>query len=110
MQRLSPATGFSVSGLWERALDLVFPPRCVSCREFGSFLCESCLAGVPRASPPRCLVCWMPEAAGRSCDDCRRGRPAFEGARSVFVYEAAAREAVHALKYAGLSALAPIMA
>jgi len=110
MQGLWPATRFSVSGLWERALDLVFPPRCVSCREFGAFLCKGCLAGVPQANPPRCLVCWMPEAAGRSCDDCRRGRPAFKGARSVLVYEAAAREAVQALKYNGVSALAPVMA
>ena len=52
----------------------------------------------------------MPEAAGRSCEDCLRQRPAFKGARSVFVYEAAAREAIHALKYKGVSALATAMA
>ncbi|MBI2912367.1 MAG: ComF family protein [Chloroflexi bacterium] len=107
-----------LSSVWERALDLVFPPRCVSCGAFGSFLCESCLAAAPRADPPRCPVCWMPVlsraegpgAAAGSCARCRRQPPAFVAARSAFVYDGAAREAVHALKYRGLSALAAAMA
>src|SRR2546427_639570 len=48
------------------ALDLVFPPRCVSCNRFAPLICDGCLATVTRADPPRCLVCWMPirEPAG----------------------------------------------
>jgi ComF family protein len=71
---------------------------------------------VTRAEPPRCLVCWMPGrrlggvAPERTCQRCRVVRPSFTAVRSVFVYEAAAREAVHALKFRGLSAIAPAMA
>lgn len=107
-----------VSALWDRALDLVFPPRCLACGAFGAFLCAPCLQAAPRADPPRCAVCWMPVlspaegpgAGGEACPRCRGEQPAFEGARSPFVHDGAARRAVHALKYDGVSAVAPAMA
>jgi len=98
-----------LSVAWRRTLDLVFPPRCVGCRSFGSFLCSHCLATTPRAQPPRCPVCWMP-GAGDVCGRCRSQPFAFEAARCPFVYDGAAREAVHALKYQGVSAVAEVMA
>ncbi len=110
MQQLDPTSSTPISSVWDRALDFVFPPRCVSCSEFGSFLCERCMADVSRANPPRCLACWMPATEQRACEDCGRHRPAFKGARAPFVFEAAARDAVHALKYKGVSALASLMA
>ena len=104
-----------LSAAWERTLDLVFPRRCVGCGVFGAFLCPECLAATPRARPPRCPGCWMSQAgrpAGDAelCERCRVGRPAFKAARCPFVYAGAAREAVHALKYDGLSAIAGTMA
>ena len=98
-----------LSVAWRRTLDLVFPPRCVGCRSFGSFLCSHCLATTPRAQPPRCPVCWMP-GAGDVCGRCRSQPFAFGAARCPFVYDGAAREAVHALKYRGVSAVAEVMA
>ncbi len=92
-----------------RALDIVFPPRCVSCREFGAFMCERCRASMTRAAEPRCALCWMLGPA-RECSRCRYRRPAFKAARAVFVYEGAARDAVHALKFRGVSAVARDMA
>ncbi len=98
-------------GLWQRALALLFPPRCVACGAFGSFLCPACRELAPRAAPPRCPVCWMPsDRRDAPCWSCRRESPAFEAARCPFVYRGAAREAVHALKYRGVSAVAPAMA
>jgi len=104
-----------VSAAWERTLDLVFPRRCVGCGVFGVFLCPACLAATPRAQPPRCPGCWMPRTgrpagAAELCERCRTRCPAFEAARCPFVYAGAAREAVHALKYDGLSAVAATMA
>lgn len=97
--------------LWERALDLLFPPRCVGCGAYGSFLCPRCLAAAPRAEPPRCPLCWLPGApADGPCRRCRERPLRLEGARAAFVYQGAVREAVHALKYRGLSALATAMA
>jgi ComF family protein len=47
---------------------------------------------------------------GDVCGRCRRSPFAFEAARCPFVYSDAAREAVHAFKYEGLSAIAELMA
>ena len=107
---MSSSVAAAASGLWERALDLVFPPRCVACGAFGAFLCARCLAAMPRAEPPRCPVCWMPGGISGPCDRCLDRAPRFAAARSAFVYRDAAREAVHALKYRGVSALADAMA
>lgn len=96
--------------LWERALDLVFPPRCVGCGGFGALLCEGCLLLTPPAAPPRCDRCWVAMEAPGTCHRCRRGRPALAGARAPFVYSGPAREAIHALKFKGLSSIAPPMA
>ena len=99
-----------LSAAWERTLDLVFPRRCVGCGVFGTFLCSACLSATPRAQPPRCPGCWNRYEAGDACFRCLQKRPAFEAARCPFVYAGAAREAVHALKYDGLSAIAATMA
>ena len=103
--------------LLDRVLDLAFPPRCVSCVRFGPFICDGCLATVARAGPARCSICWMPireptrePPTGGACARCRAVRPSFTAVRSAFVYEGAARDAVHALKFRGLSAIAPPMA
>jgi ComF family protein len=40
------------------------------------------------------------------CDACRRRSPAYDCARSVFVYDGPIREAIHALKYHGRRAAA----
>ncbi len=98
-----------LSTAWSRGLDLLFPPRCVSCGSFGAFLCVACLAKTPRAQPPRCPVCWMADS-DETCGRCRGRQFAFEAARCPFVYAGAARDAVLALKYRGVSALAEVMA
>jgi ComF family protein len=95
--------------VFDRALDLVFPPRCVSCDAFGSFICPHCRADMTPAEGPRCLTCWMPLQIP-ICRRCRTHPLALSGVRSAFVYEAAARDAVLALKFRGLSAVAPVMA
>jgi len=98
-----------LSRVFEKALDLVFPPRCAACDAFGAFLCERCIAGAIRAGSPRCPRCWMPKEREAECWRCRARHPAFSSVRSVFVYDGAARESVHAIKFRGISALAPIM-
>ena len=108
-QTVSPRRS-SVLRLWERALDLIFPPRCVGCGRFGAFLCDACLAVTPVAAPPRCDRCWVAMDAPGTCHRCRRGHPALAGARAAFVYGGPAREAIHALKFNGVSAIAPLMA
>jgi ComF family protein len=105
MAGLSPLTRVR-----QAVLEVLFPSRCVGCGAYGSFLCPSCQAELPRARPPRCPVCWQPQRQGDPCGRCREGRPAFQGARSPYLYQGVAREAVQALKYNYLSALAQPMA
>ncbi len=94
----------------QAVLDAVFPPRCVACGAHGSFLCQACREALPRALPPRCPLCWQPERQGAMCGRCAAARPTFVGARTVCLYEGPAREAVRALKYHHLAALARPMA
>ena len=96
------------SRIWSHAVDAVFPPRCVSCRAFGRFVCGDCLARMVRAEHPRCGVCWQPSADSR-CQHFRYAQPAFTAVRSVHAFGGPARDLVHALKYSGLSAVAPLM-
>ena len=63
-----------------------------------------------RADGTRCNTCWMPLDPQSTCRRCYYQRPALLGVRSAVVYEAAARDAVLALKFRGLSAIAPLMA
>ena len=101
----------SIARMSQWALDLLFPPRCVGCGREGSFLCPACVAGLPRAEAPRCSLCWQPLASGRGpCGGCRQTPPVVDGLRAAFRLEGAVREAVHALKYSQLSALAAPMA
>lgn len=101
---------YVLTRLSSHALDLLFSPRCLGCGAFGSYLCRLCQQALPRALPPRCSICWMPAPHGSRCPRCRDRTFHFLAARAPFVYSGAAREAVHALKYQGLSAIAPVMA
>ncbi|HZP26304.1 MAG TPA: ComF family protein [Dehalococcoidia bacterium] len=98
-----------ISRIYGGLLDALFPPRCLACGTGGSFLCPSCLAACTRADGPRCPICWMPCAAGSVCGRCRARRPAVLETRSVYVFGGPLREALHALKYQGVSAVAPLL-
>ncbi|HUF54874.1 MAG TPA: ComF family protein [Dehalococcoidia bacterium] len=97
-----------LSSVWNGVLDIVFPPQCVSCRKWGSFICEACEQEMQPANGERCGVCWQPSLS--FCEACSEGAPTFEAARSAYAFEGPARDLVHALKYRGVAAVAPIMA
>jgi ComF family protein len=95
--------------IWSRTLDVLFPPRCVGCGSFGAFLCETCLSEAPYAVGPRCARCWK-AWRGAACSHCERHDSALVAQRAAFSYDGVARSAVLALKFQGVSALAPEMA
>jgi ComF family protein len=101
--------GAILSKAGRQAVDWFFPPRCAVCGSAESFLCLNCRESLPRAEQPRCAVCWQPGASS-VCPKCQRSRPAFDGLRSPYVFEAGARELVHGLKYQHQSVLAEPMA
>lgn len=80
------------------ALDLLFPLRCLGCGKEGTLICNACVAGVPRLSPPFCAVCAQP-VSGKRCRRCAEVSLEVDGIRSPFLMEGVIREAVHSLKY-----------
>jgi predicted amidophosphoribosyltransferase len=92
-------------------LDLLFPRRCVVCRDPGDELCTTCLAGLRRIPLPLCERCGAPTAwPVRRCGECAGRRLAFTSARSAIVYDDAARAVVRAWKERGLRGLGAVAA
>lgn len=105
---------------WATAVvDLLFPPFCPLCRARldearRDPLCGACWDRLERLPPPYCRTCGRPLPAfdagpspeGSPCEPCRRRRPLFAYARAATLYGDRVREAVHALKFQGKTALA----
>jgi len=86
-------------------LDLLFPLHCLGCRKGGKLICDSCVAGLPRLSPPFCNLCAQPISSG-GCRRCTEMSLEVDGIRSPFLMEGVIREAVHSLKYHQIRAAA----
>lgn len=88
--------------------DLLFPARCLGCEEQLAssrppLLCPACRDKISRVSSPLCTCCGMPfsEGTDRLCSGCRDNAPAFDRARSLFVYEEPLRPLILQLKFSG---------
>jgi ComF family protein len=84
----------TLARLWDGAVSLLLPARCVGCGAGGNYLCSACQAATP-------AVGLLPHEPGRF---------AFDAAVAAYAYTGAAREGVLRLKYRGLRAAAPDMA
>ena len=94
--------GFSWASLSQTLLDMLFPPRCVSCEQRGQpggRLCLACRETVTRLATPWCERCGQPGINGRSCASCAQQTPALSGIRAALLFEGPVRPAIHALKY-----------
>lgn len=107
--------GISVSS-WARrareaALDAVFPIRCLGCGRFGKFICPSCVRSLPVLRNPHCALCAAPQVNG-TCAWCQERRPATDAVHSPYLYiaDSPIRRAITALKYGGITAIAPELA
>jgi predicted amidophosphoribosyltransferase len=98
-----------MSGFWEWCgnavaeplLSVLFPPRCVGCGEFETYLCPRCRQALQAIGPDACPRCGEPGpralVAGR-CSSCLGLEVAFTGARSAFVHAGPAQRLVLGLK------------
>lgn len=87
-----------VSGMG-RVLDLIYPPRCVSCGAIGhGVLCSSCHTLIQRLYPPLCERCSLP-LWGENCAGCSGLTLFFDGSAAYGIYEGALRRAILNLKY-----------
>ncbi|MEX1262438.1 MAG: double zinc ribbon domain-containing protein [Actinomycetota bacterium] len=86
----------------QRALDVVFPPRCAGCGTAAWPFCDRCRSDLIALSPPWCDRCGAP-SPGESVPSCRECPPdLIAQARAPFAFEGPARQAVHHLKYRGV--------
>lgn len=90
-----------------QALDAVLPQRCLACGEtvdeVGA-LCAVCWGKLTFLGAPLCACCGYPFEYGvpetTLCGACTRAHPAFDRARSVFVYDDASRPLILGYKHA----------
>ena len=93
-----------------RALDLLYPPRCVACAAFGRNLCEDCRGRlVPAGGPGRCPRCNVSREDDGRCRDCSGWRD-LDGARAAVEMSGPARRLVHGLKFSVIRDLSDDMA
>ena len=91
-------------------LDCLFPRICVGCGRIGEYICAECAAHLPFLYGPLCPHCGQPQASGMLCSSCASTLSSLSSVRSIFRFEGTVRNAVHALKYHNLRAIAPTLA
>ena len=98
-------------------IDLILPPRCLSCgipvSDPGT-LCGTCWPALTFIGAPFCAVCGLPfvyEVPGETvCADCLRRPPRYDRARSVLRYDDGSRGLVLAFKHGDRTDSAPLFA
>lgn len=86
-------------------VDLLFPPACVGCENFGPLLCDDCLKNIG-APIDTCIYCGNKTLHGATCNDCRKHYH-LTGIVSVGGYKnPILRDAVHTLKFSGVRNMA----
>jgi ComF family protein len=115
MLSLAPASG--LRRFCAGVLDLLLPPRCLSCGvtvAAPGTLCTACWRGVTFLGAPCCARCGYPfdfdPGAGSLCGACLADPPAFDRARAALRYDDGSRSLVLALKHGDRLHLAPPLA
>ncbi len=125
-RRVRPLIG-ELRALGVAALDLLFPALCPVCGATLAAgrrdpLCGPCWSAIPRLPAPWCARCGRPlpalhappPAAGPGagdlrwplCGACVGSSSAYDWARAAAAYDGVARDAIHAFKFRGMTALA----
>lgn len=90
-----------------RLIDAVFPPYCVACREFGSWMCTNCLASLVIYPDDRCVRC---ARSHRESTDCSQTLTHIDVITAVGPYrDVRLRMLVTALKFRGATCVAPAL-
>jgi ComF family protein len=98
------------------AVDMLLPPRCLSCSEpldrHGA-LCSECWPQMRWLRAPWCECCGLPFAHGLGqgalCGGCLAKAPKFASARSALAYDKGSNRMVARFKYQDATLLAPVL-
>ncbi|OGA41558.1 MAG: hypothetical protein A3G28_01485 [Betaproteobacteria bacterium RIFCSPLOWO2_12_FULL_68_19] len=94
-----------------RLAALLFGGSCFLCRGAATgVLCPACEADLPRLAPPLCPRCALASPRGETCGRCLAEAPHFDATVAALEYAFPADALVHALKFRGELALAPLLA
>lgn len=100
-------TNASRTSIWQRLLDIIYPPSCALCQvklDAGRCLCAVCDADLPRLTAPFCDTCGegFPGQIHEefSCQNCSNLKFSFEFARPAMIRDERTLELIHRLKYA----------
>lgn len=104
-----------MAGLWDRLLDLVYPPSCAGCSarcaDGDPYFCRDCAASIAWRDPVRCPCCDHPTVHPRSwCTWCRAVWPRVERVVALGYYAGALRSAIRIFKYGGYEGLGQVLA
>lgn len=89
---------------------LLFGGACFVCRgRSRGILCDACRAELPQLGPELCPRCALPAPGGAVCGRCLAEPPAYDATTAALAYDFPADTLVHALKFGGELALAPLL-
>jgi len=89
---------------------LLFGGSCFVCRGASrELLCEACREELPRLGNELCPRCALPCPGAAVCGRCLAEPPAYDATIAAFAYDFPADTLVHALKFRGELALAPLL-
>jgi ComF family protein len=95
----------------ESLASLLFGGSCFLCRGAArELLCPECRAELPGLPAERCPRCALPAPGGAVCGRCLANPPAYDATYAALAYDFPADALVHALKFRGELALAPLLA
>jgi ComF family protein len=94
-----------------RLASLLFGGSCFLCRGAAAgVLCAPCDAELPRLRGALCPRCALPAPSGELCGRCLAAPPHYDATVAALVYAFPADALIHALKFRGELALAPLLA
>ena len=94
----------------ERLAGVLFGGSCFLCRGYArELLCTPCEADLPRLERALCPRCALESPDGAVCGRCLSEAPAYDATDAALAYEFPADALVHALKFRGELALAPLL-
>lgn len=91
-------------------LDLIFPQKCVNCREFGSFCCQKCLEKIKPIQTQVCPKCGKISDRGQFCESCKNDSNLTGLIVGATYRIGPTKELIHHLKYNSILEFAPILA
>jgi len=95
----------------KRLSSLLFGGSCFLCRGAApDVLCPACDADLPRLSAPLCPRCALAAPGGALCGRCLAEPPHYDATVAALAYAFPADVLIHALKFRGELALAPLFA